>query len=177
MDARRIDNLARRLALEGRSRRAIARALAAAASRRAAVGLLVGIAAGLAGSGEAGADHYACRHVGAGCRRNRQCCSSRCEKRACVAHHTGTCAGNQSYCATGLTCGDHCYCWTTTGGALFCGEGGTCATCAKDAHCERKTGRGSACVVEDGGNCFGCSGRRCAPPCSSPTPEGTASSA
>ncbi len=148
MDVDRFDHLARALH-RLRSRRAALRLLSA--------GALGALAAGL-GLGEARANHFACRHVGARCKRPGQCCSSRClgptGGKTCRGHDAGICT-TQNVCTTGSTvCGTHrggslCACFQTTGKAPFCGRFGACRVCTDDRQCEAEYGAGAACVVHD----------------------------
>ncbi len=158
----------------------LTRTLAAPASRRAALkGLtagVLGVALGLLGIGETDATHYGCRHVGKACRRDRQCCSSRCRgpkgAETCQAHHEGTCTPAKDFCVIGETgcSGGACACFRTTGGANFCaGGGGPCMACSTDRECELAIGvGGAACVELNHADCSGGCGvatTACLPPC------------
>ena len=67
--------------MDGERFDAMTRGLAAGADRRRLLGGLLGGALGLFGVGGAGASHdHTCRHAGATCTRDGQCCSKRCSK-------------------------------------------------------------------------------------------------
>jgi hypothetical protein len=117
---------------------------------------------------------FGCVDVGQACRGNDNfCCSGICEGETpkkgkrdtslCVAHHTGDCTPEITYCTAGtlnskcVSGGADAYCLTTTGHADFCGNvkdfvtENRCRSCEKDTDCEAITGPGSACVVINGG--------------------------
>ena len=106
----------------------------------------------------AGATHFGCRHVGAGCKRAKQCCSGICKNHRCRAHHVGGCVSglvdsNTCVVIGSDACGTDCRCHNTTGAAGYCGLSGgaggvSCLPCTKDKQCENLTGvAGAACVV------------------------------
>jgi hypothetical protein len=119
---------------------------------------------------------FGCVDVGKACLGNDNlCCSGMCQgkkpkqgrkdKSTCVAHHTGDCSREKTFCTANLLdskCGPDgadAYCQTTTGNADFCANvenfslmSSPCRSCSRDADCEAITGPGSACVVIDGGS-------------------------
>ena len=162
----------------------LTRAFPAVVSRRVVLRFLTALAtAGTVGRfvmGEAGSTHFECRHVDVRCKRNRQCCSNRCQRAAegqpktCRPHHTGICTASQDHCTDGAsnTCGpspSDCFCWKTTGGGPFCGYAVYCPfePCTKDKDCYAAFGGQTdvACIV-----CTGLcgSGGFCATPCPNP---------
>jgi hypothetical protein len=167
MDAEHFDLLARALHRR-RSRRLALRLLASSA---------LGAQAASLGLTEGTATHFECRHVGEGCRRDRQCCSGRCRKKQCKGHDAGICQLEQDVCRQGFDtlCGGTCACRGTTGNAAFCGDGGgQCRNCVRDKECEADFGRGAACVDIScispgcgpaGGNT---GGKMCMPRCADP---------
>lgn len=167
MDADRLDHLARTIAVPA-SRRAALKGLAGSALAALAVAL---------GFTEADATHYTCIHVSRPCRRDGQCCSSRCRgpkgNETCRAHHEGSCTAAKNYCLTisALCGGNTCVCYRTTGGANYCAYNvvATCMTCTTDAQCASALGvPGSACIdYSHGTYCSDCNGfaTACVPPC------------
>jgi hypothetical protein len=152
-------------------------AVARTRSRRDAIRVLAGVAlpviASDLGTRVVGATHFDCRHVGVRCRRARQCCSNRCARAAegqpktCQGHDGGICQSSQDACAQGAAgnnlCGQDagdCFCWKTTGGAPYCGEGIFCPfePCKKDKDCVKAfkglpNAESTACI-----DCPGCGG-------------------
>ena len=139
---------------------ATARAVSRSTSRRDAIRMLAaGAALGLLGRDAADAV-AACVRVGKRCNHAAQCCSGICHgprgKRSCRAHDVGSCTLDQDdFCTDrdvqrancNQTAG--CSCYTTTGGARFCGqdESAFCpatGTCGRDPDC----GAGAACAVK-----------------------------
>ena len=160
MDGRRFDAVAKVMAAT--SRRGALRALAG--------GALAG-ALGLVAPGHAGAKHFGCRDVGKPCSRGGQCCSGRCKgpkgKETCRAHHRGTCTASQDICdqvdfpgsrCNGSGAADECLCYTTTGGARFCGRPSS-EFCLPEESCrrDRECGPDGACV-DAGAACGPCDG-------------------
>jgi hypothetical protein len=134
--------------------------LAQLVTRRGAITTLAATAtAGLLGRESADAA-AACVHVGNRCKHAAQCCSGICHgsrgKKSCRSHGAGTCAPNQDDFCTDrdiqrANCNQTpgCSCYTTTGGARFCGQDAsafcpTTGTCARDADC----GVDNACAVK-----------------------------
>jgi hypothetical protein len=165
MDAERFDALTRSLSAPSGSRRRLLTGVA---------GLVLGSLAATLGLTPAEATHFGCRHVGERCKRDRQCCSSRCKGRTCQAHHTDTCVAapaDSGLCNNAATCAnDNCFCATTTGGAGYCSNGSFgCVDppCTTDRDCERATGiKGAACIeCSPTSVCSTTGGRSCATPC------------
>jgi hypothetical protein len=145
MDVDRFDALTRSLVGATPSRRRLLTAVA---------GSGLGALATALGFAEADATHFGCRHVGSGCRRSRQCCSSRCQNKQCQAHDAGICTAADDACGPNskkcgqLSTGERlCECFVTTGGASFCGGYGRTVDCTKDKQCEAEFGSGAACVA------------------------------
>jgi hypothetical protein len=139
---------------------------------------------------------FNCVNVGGKCRGNdANCCSGLCDgkkpkkgkknKSECIAHNTGGCTPERSFCALGETpaarCGLGGTCIATTGNAGFCArsqgvtQANNCRVCNTDKDCEGLGfGPGSACTIVTGGfcnqattNCVGfngSSGTACLPP-------------
>lgn len=118
--------------------------------------LLLGATANVWGVGDASAGP-GCKDVGKKCRKAKDCCSGVCKgkkgKKRCKAHDTGGCTpgGNTVGCGgTDVACttsnGVPGQCVTTTGNAGYCGTGGDCFPCAKDADCRPVCGPGAACI-------------------------------
>jgi hypothetical protein len=153
-------------------------------SRRDALRLLAGIAlpvlADNLGARDAGATHFGCRHVAAGCKRARQCCSGICQRPAkgqpktCQGHGAGNCQATQDTCLNGASgnnlCGQtpgDCLCWITTGGASYCGRSRIPSTsCKRDKDCEKIGIVGGACIICPNGT--GGSVGQCSDPCPNP---------
>ncbi len=160
MDADRFDALTRSLFAAASSRRRLLLAVSGAA--------LSPLAAAL-GVADARATHFQCRHVGASCRRDRQCCSSKCRNKRCKAHYVGGCQPvvGSGTCFTGVLCRNNCSCTTTTGGAGYCSDGNHACIeppCTTDKDCEEFTGRkGVACV--ECSLCSSTGGAACMFPC------------
>jgi hypothetical protein len=94
---------------------------------------------------------FGCLNVGDPCKHANQCCSGVCKgkrgKKRCHAHDTGGCKPSTSPgtpCTSSSGVAGQCY--TTTGGAGYCGVG-DCYPCAKDADCRAVCGPRAACVV------------------------------
>lgn len=139
---------------------------------------------------------FGCLDVGDACSSETGCCSGLCAgtkgKKTCQAHGTGICPQNHvGIClATAdeipvLKCGNQelCFCYTTTAGSNFCGQGGprvgdkaACTDCQKDADCAALGfPAGSACAPVGNGYCSGqcATDMACIPPCGVelPTPD------
>jgi hypothetical protein len=137
---------------------ALTRSLRSAASsrRRLLAGASLGALLTALAARRVPATHFDCRHVGVRCKRNDQCCSGRCRgkvgRKTCRAHHEGTCTAAQLFCKTGTAAcgagGTSCNCGRTTGGAMFCAQGGTKIKCTTDRQCEQEiSAPGAACVA------------------------------
>ncbi len=138
----------------------LTRGLSSGLSRRKllrVVGWALGPLAATLGVRPVEASHHGCRHVGARCKRSRQCCSGQCKNKKCQAHHAGTCTsgpvGSPVCTVIGAEpCGADCQCYNTTGLAGYCALGGgaggaTCKPCTKDKECENLMQvAGAACV-------------------------------
>lgn len=123
--------------------------------RREALAGFLGGAIALSRRPEVQANHLVeCKDVGARCRNGDKCCSGICRRKKCRAHDVGTCKPGQDNCAS--LQGDHscnggsCLCYTTTGGARFCGNSseeycpaGFTTGCVRDPDCGIP---GAACV-------------------------------
>jgi hypothetical protein len=170
LDADRFDALTRSLSALASSRRRLLTGVAGSA---------VGMVAAALGVPQVEAGHFGCHHVGRGCRRDDECCSSRCKgpkgQKTCRAHGVKGCVRgpvdpNTCESQSGTTCGSGtvaCGCSNTTGGSAFCTSGPSCfgpsvTPCTHDKECEERTGKlGAACV-----ECFNClGGTGCADPC------------
>src|SRR5918995_6666581 len=121
------------------------------------------------GFAEAGATHFGCLHVGKGCTKPSECCSSRCKHKRCRAHRVGQCTAENDVCVTDQPlCGGAPASAGGPPGANFCSDGGgDCMACSTDAECATALNTpGSACVDASSGicNCTG-SGTACAKPC------------
>ena len=161
MDPVRFDTLVKSLATAASSRRQLLTGVAGSALGALVVTL---------GFGEAAASHFGCLDVGQRCTDKSECCSGRCKRRRCRAHHVGRCTVAKDTCLTGIPgCGSgRCDCHLTTGGAYFCSSGeGACMTCTTDAECADALGTpGAACIDVNHGDCS-CSSvtTYCAAPC------------
>jgi hypothetical protein len=143
--------------------------------RRRLLGGLAGSALGAFaaphGVREAGAALFPCRQVGRRCNDKSQCCSSRCKRGRCRAHHVQRCTAAKDICLTGtFRCGGGlCECDLTTGGAFFCSSGeGECVDCTTDAECDIALDtQGAACIAifHAGCSCGNGSPTFCAKPC------------
>jgi hypothetical protein len=125
-------------------------------------------------------NEFGCLNVGVRCRNGGQCCSGLCSgkkpkkgkkrKKRCQGHDATNCPGGQIEASCGginqpcaTTAGTPGVCNTTTGNAAFCGAGGDCFPCHRDADCVDSCGAGAACILcsgkcdEVGGTA--CSGR------------------
>jgi hypothetical protein len=132
----------------------VTKALTTTVRRRQALAGFLGGAIALGRRPEVRATHVDCKHVGARCRNADRCCSGICRRKKCRAHDVGTCKRGQDYCAdteVDPSCnGSDCVCYTTTGGARFCGNSseeycptGFEAGCVRDVDCGTP---GAACV-------------------------------
>jgi hypothetical protein len=161
MDPVRFDTLVKSVATAASSRRQLLTGVAGSALGALAVRLAFR---------EAGATHFGCFDVGQHCKAKSECCSSRCRRGRCRAHHVGRCTVGKDTCVTGIPgCGNgRCNCYLTTGGAYFCSSGeGQCMACTTDAECaEALHTPGAACIDVNHGNCS-CSSLTtyCAMPC------------
>jgi hypothetical protein len=102
---------------------------------------------------------FRCVEVGGKCRgSDSNCCSGICEGKKpkkgkkdtskCVSHNAGECQAGDDVClGVNPGCGEGGSCHRTTGNASFCGLGGSCFDCQKDADCETAFGAGAACVI------------------------------
>jgi hypothetical protein len=132
MDERRFDELARRIAVDGRSRRSAIKAL---------LGAVVGGALTLAGHREG--DAATCRSAGSTCREHANCCSKTCLPASQFRDHRARCA-----CQGGAPpCGSSC----CTGVNPACCPANECADLDSDPqHCGScgnvaETDRNEAC--------------------------------
>jgi hypothetical protein len=123
---------------------------------------------------------FGCLDVGVTCKNGGQCCSGICtgkkrkkgkkRRKRCEGHDATNCPGGQIEASCGgisrpcaTAAGTQGVCNTTTGNAAFCGAGGNCFPCHRDADCVEACGEGAACILcpgkcdEVGGTA--CSGR------------------
>src|SRR3954468_22760711 len=145
MKSQSFDELARRLAPVGASRRSVVRTLGSAAGA---------VLAGCSLDGVSVVRAAPCRNDGKTCTKRRQCCSGVCTKGMCQhGLHQGTCtidkkstSHSQTFCqASGAA---FCFCYVTTHGASVCtaNTGSACAHCRRNKDCDKVTGPGSFCV-------------------------------
>jgi hypothetical protein len=132
-------------------------------------------------------NEFGCFEVGDPCKSEVDCCSGVCEGKRCRAHGTDICRQDRPGVCTAsidqipqLGCGANCWCFRTTAGSNFCGEGvrtseqEDCTDCKTDADClALGYPAGSACAQVGRGNCAGwCdSGMACLVPCGAEYPE------
>jgi hypothetical protein len=146
---------------------ATARAVSRWTTRRGAITILAGgVVAVLFRRDDADAAG-GCANVRNRCKRDAQCCSGICKgpngKKTCRDHGVGSCAPTQDGLCMDLDYGRAncnqtvgCSCYTTSGGARFCGQDETAfcpsvGTCKRDPDC----GAGAACAVKQT-FCKGC---------------------
>jgi hypothetical protein len=103
---------------------------------------------------------FGCVNVGNVCTSDDQCCSGICEgkqgKKTCQAHDQSTCQAGQNIAFCGGSADGDCVdssgtpggdCFTTTGNAGICAQGGGCFICTKDVDCQAVFGPGAACAT------------------------------
>ena len=137
--------------MDGERFDAMTRGLAAGADRRRVLGGLLGAALGLLGVGGAGATHGSCRHAGAACTRDRQCCSGDCLRNGtCRCARASQCPQATDPCKEAVcTATGRCGFRNTADGTDCDGgtcHGGACVECVESTDCATGICQNNACV-------------------------------